>query len=227
MSCSAPHFQLSDFACRLQIMLELQIPLQQPHALQSGDSTDLSQHAGLITGKITASLRLSMDLFLKCKSSTSAEVALFCCNALGVEGVISFSWGAETAEKILLFFFFSFFHKPVSNLQYSKPTSSDYNSFHFMKLPQVSLAILKVELMEELNWLVYVRRLMLAGKNQDQLQSSLHLNCVSLCSALICSEQKSLASRLLHVPLTFPHANIPQDIKDKKLWISKNCRAEH
>jgi len=34
-----------------------------------------------------------------------------------------------------------------------------------MKLPQVSLAILKVELMEELNWLMYVRRLMLAGKN--------------------------------------------------------------
>lgn len=47
-----------------------------------------------------------MDVFLKCKSFTSAEVALSCCSALGVEVVISFSWGAETAEKILLFFFF-------------------------------------------------------------------------------------------------------------------------
>lgn len=48
-----------------------------------------------------------MDVFLKCKSFTSAEVALSCCSALGVEVVISFTWGAETAEKILLFFFLS------------------------------------------------------------------------------------------------------------------------
>lgn len=97
---------------------------------------------------------------MKFKSFTSIGVALSC--TLGLEGAVSLSKGVETAEKIGVF---SFLHKPVSNLERSKPVPSDYNSSHFMKLPQVPLALLKAELMEELNCLLHVRRLMLAGKN--------------------------------------------------------------
>lgn len=134
------------------------------HCKVEMDSLHLSQHAGLITGKITANLRLKdLDACLNFKSFTSVGVALSCCSTLGLEGAVSLSKGVETAEKIGIFFFF--FHKPVSNLECSKPVSSDYNSAHFMKLPQVPLALLKAELMEELNCLLYLRRLMLAGKN--------------------------------------------------------------
>lgn len=141
---------------------------------------------------------------------------MFCCSTLGLEGAVSLSKGVETAEKMEIFFFF---HKPVSACTQSiqKPVSSDYNASHFMKLTQVPLVLLKAELMEELNCLLYVRRLMLADKNQDYWQRGLSLNCVSLRSTPVCNEQKSLAPRLFHIPLTFSHANIPQDTKDEKL----------
>lgn len=134
------------------------------HCKVEMDSLYLSQHTRLITGKIS-NLRLKdLGLFFKFKPVTSVGVALFCCSTLGLEGAVLLSKGVETAEKTGVFFFFSF-HKPVSNLECSKPVSSDYNSSHFMKLPQVPLALLEAELMEELNCLLHVRRLMLTGKN--------------------------------------------------------------
>lgn len=66
---------------------------------------DLSQHIGLIIGKITANLQLkNLDPFIKFKSFTSAGVALSCCSTLGLKGAVSLSKGVETAEKMGNFF---------------------------------------------------------------------------------------------------------------------------
>lgn len=71
------------------------------HGKVEMDSLHLSQHAGLITGKITANLRLKdLDICLNFKSFTFVGVALPCCSTLGLEGPVSLSKGAETAEKI-------------------------------------------------------------------------------------------------------------------------------
>lgn len=68
------------------------------HCKVEMDSLYLSQPAGLITGKITANLRLkNLDLFLKFKSFTSVGVALSC--TPGLEGAVSLSKGVETQRK--------------------------------------------------------------------------------------------------------------------------------
>lgn len=115
----------------------------------------ISFTTGLITGKITTNLKLkNLDLFLKFKSVTSVQVVLSCCSTLGRHCFIrQEDWDCRKNRD-----FFSSFHKPVSNLECSKPLFSDYNSSPFMKLLQIPFGPPQTWLMEELNCLLCVRQ---------------------------------------------------------------------